>query len=127
MSFIRKVKCLGYKALDKFRFSKVASILFYQGQDVKIVTKNFWVHATLTTAPNDAEDGDVTFNVQCDDGHQMHIELTPCSSQELLDKVKQLKVGDRKYFFGERRIDPAHLGDKEAKDEIHPLEDVHDA
>jgi len=113
------VRCLGYKALEKVRFSTLGAKLFYGGQRV-LLKEHVEVAGVVTRTPSDETDGDCTFDVLADDGQHWHMEITPCQPRAIRAIACSLQVGWSVRVAGRYRWDPAHLGGA-GHQEIHPV------
>ena len=119
-----KPRCWGYKALDWFRFTPVASKLFYGGQSVKYTRKNITVTGIVSSPPDKAEDGDVTFGLQSEQDGFRHCEVTPCAPDRVRKIAQSLKAGDCVAVSGHERFDPPHVGGGTGWLEVHPVTDI---
>lgn len=113
------LRCLSYRALDRFRQTKLASKLFYGGQRVTLGDERGIV-GIVVRVPSDETDGDCTFDVRSDDGQTTHCEITPCQSPAIRKIACSLQLGWRVYVRGIDRWDPAHLGGPGHR-ELHPV------
>ena len=116
------LKCLGYKALDRFRKSRLGAKMFYSG--VMITSKpNVIVCGTVIRAVEPETDGDLCFDVTLEDGQYRHCEVTPCANDETKKRAQVLKVGMKVQLTGDERFDPKHLGTA-GWWEIHPVNSI---
>ena len=113
------LRCLGYKALEKVRFSAIGARLFYGGHRVELKGERT-IHGNVLRRATPETDGDCTFDVLTDDGQRFHCEITPCQSSALRAIARSLQVGWRVSVRGTERFDPAHFGGP-GHQEIHPV------
>lgn len=119
------LRCLAYRALDRFKRSALGARSFYRGVPIR-VNGPVTVDGRVTRATSSEPDGDCTFDLTLDDGSFRHCEITPCQPAALRRLACSLKVGARVRVSGIDRFDPAHIGDgghlgSDGWEEVHPV------
>ncbi len=119
------LRCLAYRALDRFRRTAVATKLIYHGVPVRTVQPTCTVLGLVTKVPAPEVDGDTTFDVLLmDAAESRHCEVTPCAPASLRAQARALRLGQIVELSGEERFDPAHLGGIAGWLEIHPVTSI---
>lgn len=116
--------CVRYKLYDRFKQTKVASLLFYYGRRFQHFGQVIIV-GTLVSCVHKNTDGDMSLDLEDTRGMCWHLELTVCQDAELHEKFAGFKRGDRVRVAGTHTFDPDHhIGPKKftgGKHEIHPV------
>lgn len=115
------LRCLSYRALDRFRRSWIATRTVYGGVPVQTIRARCTVTGIVQSVPEHAEDGDLTFGLRLTDGTFRHCEVTPCASDATKAAARALTVGQRILVSGEERFDPKHFGNEGGWLELHPI------
>ena len=118
------LRCWAYKALDRFRFTALATKAFYHGVPVQTLRRACTLEGVVVRVRGNEADGDVTFDIRLDDGSERHCEVTPCAPSAVRRIAQGMPIEARVRVSGDERFDPAHLGDgghiEGGWKEVHP-------
>lgn len=118
--------CPLYKAVDWFKTTKLASLLFYYGGRFEHFGP-ITVKGKVASCIHRGTDGDTYFDLMAP-RIRWHCEVTPCQPAELRSLVSALAVGAKIEASGLRTFDPNHhilwWTFPGGMNEIHPLRAV---
>ncbi len=123
------LRCALYRALFRFKQTRLAGRLFFHGgQPFRVLQRGVTARGLVLDVSAHQIDGDWTFGIRPDPQtaralsvSHLHCEITPCDREVLATFMARLRVGGLVELTGDLCFDPPHGGEAGGGFEIHPV------